>query len=202
VSFLRVSKDPETRREDILKAALELFREEGFEKVTVESIAKGAGIAKGSVYNYFKTKESVYEAVIADIASRNLDIARAILTDKKASPKERLTRYIDWAFQLSEQQEKSLSRVLEPEANPNQRQMYLRALDEGISQMLPYFEQLLEEGAANTEFEISNARFTAAAMLGAFRGIHVEFYNGLQIDMTTGKSYLCDFLSRLLGTKF
>lgn len=199
---MRVTKDPETRREEILTAALGLFREGGFEKVSVESITKAAGIAKGSFYNYFKTKEDVYEAVISDIASRNLNTIRELVTDKNTTPKERLTKYIEWTFQLSERQSKSLSRVLESEANPSQRQMYLRAFDEGTNQMLPFFEELLEEGAASGVFQLSNARFTAVVMLGAFRGIHIAFYNGLQIDMTTGKTYLYDFLSRLLGTAF
>lgn len=199
---MRITRDPESRREDILKAALGLFREVGFEKVSVESIAKEAGIAKGSFYNYFKTKEGVYEAVIADIASQNLSIVKEHLSDKTISPKERLTKYIDWTFRLTEQQEKSLSRILEQKTNAIQQQMYLLALDEGMNQMLPVFEKLLEEGAASGEFNLPDARFTAVVMLGAFRGIHVAFYNNLQIDITTGRAYLYDFLSRLLGVKF
>lgn len=199
---MRVTKDPETRREEILHAALELFREEGFEKASVESIAKAAGIAKGSFYNYFKTKEGVYEAVIADIASRNLELAKELITVKNISPKERLFKYISWTFHLAEQHEKGLVRALEPGANSGQKQMYLRALDEGTNQMLPMFENLLQEGAAAGEFQLPDPRFTAVVMLGAFRGIHVAFYNGLQINLDTGKAYLYDFLSRLLGTKF
>jgi AcrR family transcriptional regulator len=199
---MRVTKDPETRREDILKAALELFREEGFEKVSVESITKAAGIAKGSFYNYFKTKEGVYEAVIADIASRYISTIKDFVTDENTKPKERLMTYIDWTFRLGEEQEKSLRRVLESNANPSQQQMYLRSLDEGFNLMLPFFVKLLEQGVTSKEFIVVNAHFTAVVMLGAFRSVQMAFYNGLQIDMTTCKTCLYDFLSRLLGTNF
>lgn len=199
---MRVTKDPATRRGDILNAALELFREEGFEKVSVETIAQKAGIAKGSFYNYFKTKECAYEAVITDIALKHLHTTTELLADRAVGPKQRLERYIEWTFQLDAQQEKSLSRILAPQANTSQQQMYIRAFDAGVTQMTPMFESLLKEGAELGEFTLANPRFTAVVMLGAFRGIHMAFYNGLDIDLKTGKVYLYDFLTRLLGTTF
>jgi AcrR family transcriptional regulator len=199
---MRITKDPETRREEILNAALELFREEGFEKVSVESITQKAEIAKGSFYNYFKSKEDVYAAAISAIATQTLSVAKEILTDQEASPKERLKRYIDWTFEMSEQQERSLSRVLTTGANSSQKEMYLRALDEGINQMIPFFARLLEDGVVDKAFKITDVKFTAVVMLGALRGIHVAYYNDLKLDLVTSRSYLYDFLSRLLGADF
>jgi AcrR family transcriptional regulator len=196
---MRVTKDPETRREEILKAALELFREEGFEKVSVESIAKKVGVAKGSFYNYFKSKEEVFEAVIADTASQNLVLVKKQLTDIEIGPKERLVTYIDGTFHIAEQREKSLTRV---HANPSQRQMYMRVVDEVNSQMFPLFVDILEQGVKVGEFDLPDPRFATVVMLGAFRGLHVAFYNDLQIDITTYRTYLYDFLSRLLGATF
>ena len=43
----------------IIGAALQLFSEKGYEETTVAEIAKAAGIAKGTFFNYFKTKEDV-----------------------------------------------------------------------------------------------------------------------------------------------
>ncbi len=51
------------RREAILAAALDLFREESFEKINVASVAERAGIAKGTVYIYFRTKEEIFLAL-------------------------------------------------------------------------------------------------------------------------------------------
>lgn len=46
-------------RQKILDAALEVFAKQGFHSATVDSIAKTAGISKGLLYNYFKSKEEV-----------------------------------------------------------------------------------------------------------------------------------------------
>jgi len=51
--------DKVNKREQILKAAIELFTKKGFEMTSVESIARRAKIAKGTFYNFFDKKEDV-----------------------------------------------------------------------------------------------------------------------------------------------
>src|SRR5262252_4396456 len=46
-------------RDNIVRAALELFQTKGFETTTTKAIARKAGIAEGTVFNYFKTKEDI-----------------------------------------------------------------------------------------------------------------------------------------------
>lgn len=46
-------------RQKILDAALEVFAKQGYHSATVDAIAKTAGISKGLMYNYFKSKDEV-----------------------------------------------------------------------------------------------------------------------------------------------
>jgi AcrR family transcriptional regulator len=52
------------RREQILEAAVRLWTGQGFEATTLEAIAREAGIAKGTVYLYFATKEDLLAAAV------------------------------------------------------------------------------------------------------------------------------------------
>jgi AcrR family transcriptional regulator len=52
------------RREQILQAAVRLWTGHGFEATTLEAIAREAGIAKGTVYLYFATKEDLLAAAV------------------------------------------------------------------------------------------------------------------------------------------
>lgn len=61
------------RRQDILKIAQKLFRENGFEKTTVDDIAKHSGISKGSVYLEFKTKEDVFYYILETYLTLQFD---------------------------------------------------------------------------------------------------------------------------------
>lgn len=57
-------------RARILEAAIELFSRRGLEAVTVEEVAEAADIGKGTVYNYFSTKEDIVVAFMADMEAK------------------------------------------------------------------------------------------------------------------------------------
>jgi len=60
----RVTKDPEERRYELLEAAEGLFLEKGFEKTMVSDIVKRVGVAQGTFYYYFRSKEEALAAIL------------------------------------------------------------------------------------------------------------------------------------------
>ena len=68
----------EQRRKDILRAAAELFAQQGYEKTTVSQIVKKVGVAQGTFYLYFDSKEhvrmGVHEQIINEILEKSLNI--------------------------------------------------------------------------------------------------------------------------------
>lgn len=58
--------NPAERREAILTAALDRFLADGFAATTLESIARQARVAKGTIYLYFADKEALFRALIQD----------------------------------------------------------------------------------------------------------------------------------------
>lgn len=62
---VREKKKKETRQA-IMQAAIRLFSEKGFEKTSIEELAKAAGIGKGTIYGYFQTKSEILHAFCED----------------------------------------------------------------------------------------------------------------------------------------
>jgi AcrR family transcriptional regulator len=60
---MRVTKDPEIRRKELMDVAEELFLENGYEETAVSDIVKKAGVAQGTFYYYFKSKETKLDAI-------------------------------------------------------------------------------------------------------------------------------------------
>lgn len=57
----------ELRRKAILDAATQVFSEKGFRKATIKDIARVAGLADGTIYNYFGNKRELFIAIIESI---------------------------------------------------------------------------------------------------------------------------------------
>jgi AcrR family transcriptional regulator len=201
-SVLRIAKDPAERREDILSAAQELFSKEGYQNTSVESIVQRAGIAKGSFYNYFKSKDEVMDAVLQRMAEDILANVKEVLLDRKHTPKQRIHKYLDFSFGLAVQRDKSLTAIITSDEMINLKEMYENVLNRSVKLIIPTFQQLLEEGRERGEFSILDAEFTAVVVMGAFRQIHISFYETLGIDFDLAKKYIMDFLSRVLQTDF
>ncbi len=60
----RISKEPEVRRAELIDQAAALFSEFGFEQTSVSDIVKKTGVAQGTFYYHFKSKEEILDAVI------------------------------------------------------------------------------------------------------------------------------------------
>lgn len=61
----RESKKRKTKKA-ILAAAMELFGQNGFEKTSIAQLARTAGVGKGTVYSYFRTKQDILQAFCDD----------------------------------------------------------------------------------------------------------------------------------------
>ena len=65
------------RVQDLIDAGLSLFLERGIEAVTIDEVAREAGMAKGNFYRYFRDKADLVEAVIEPVASTTREAVQA-----------------------------------------------------------------------------------------------------------------------------
>ncbi|MFN3512149.1 MAG: TetR/AcrR family transcriptional regulator [Phenylobacterium sp.] len=80
VAYLPAGKREQTKvqnRQAILDAAREVFGELGYETATVRDIIRRTGLAAGTFYNYYKSKEEVYVALAAEGARQFAPLLKA-----------------------------------------------------------------------------------------------------------------------------
>ena len=58
---MRVSKEPEVRKQEMLDTAMRVFAEKGFEATTMKDIAAEMNVVSGLCYHYFQNKQQLYE---------------------------------------------------------------------------------------------------------------------------------------------
>src|SRR5215472_4591903 len=86
-------------RERIVATAMELFSRHGLDGVTVEHIADVADLGKGTIYNYFQTKEDI---VVAYMVAKEFEVQSRLarLAASKGSLVSLLTEYLQIQFRL------------------------------------------------------------------------------------------------------
>src|SRR6202000_433727 len=101
-AYLNPGKREQTKlatRQAILDAARAVFREMGFEAATVRDIIRRTGLSVGAFYNYYRSKEEVFDALADDGARRFRSILQAQsarATDFESYLRAAVTAYFDF----------------------------------------------------------------------------------------------------------
>src|ERR1700757_186408 len=95
----RVTARAEDTRRKIYEAAMELFREKGFEETTMRDITAKAGVALGGAYYYFSSKDAIVLAFYREMQeSSNAPVLEALAGHKKL--KDRIRSVLDQRLAL------------------------------------------------------------------------------------------------------
>lgn len=160
-----VEKTAQTRRA-IVSAALAEFLERGFARATMDAVARRAGVAKGTPYRYFPTKEALFEGVVRqEIAGAVVDINAA-----NRAPGEKvgafLRRTMSPAMQVVERQGRAaLARLVLTEGVrfPVLVEIYRREMfDPLLNQLRNLVRSAREEGELKSDALVDNPELLIA----------------------------------------
>ena len=139
---MRIVKEAEERKEEILDAAEKLFGTKGFDHTSTNDILEAVGIARGTLYYHFKSKEEILDGVIERISNRLMLDAGKVIRDTELPVLERLTKAILALNVESEIGHEVMEQVHRPQNALMHQKMQQQLLD-GIT---PLFTELVEEG--------------------------------------------------------
>lgn len=142
----------ESSRTEILNAALELFGENGFHATSISQIAEKAGISKGLMYNYFKSKDDLLKNII--------DNGFQVLSDmmlevgQKSEPCEVLEEIIHLSLEHIKQNltywKLFMSLILQSSIQKDVEKMITNFRNEAINQLTQIFQVM---GKKNPQME-------------------------------------------------
>jgi TetR/AcrR family fatty acid metabolism transcriptional regulator len=133
------------KRARILEAAIKVFAERGFHTATVAEIARAAGVADGTIYLYYKSKDDLLLRLFDEKMTELLEEARTALLAEKTAP-ARLRRFIQLHLALVERNP-DLASVLIVELR--QSAQFLKAADR--NKLAAYVDLIAEVVKAGQE---------------------------------------------------
>ena len=138
------------RQKEILAAAFEVFAANGFEATRIDEVARQAGIAKGTIYLYFRDKEQLFRAVVRSLVQRRFD---SVAGDFQGTAEELVHELLSRMYNQVVKNEKvrSIVRLLIAEGNrfPQLTEIYHREI---IAPGMKAIRQVLMRGIASGEF--------------------------------------------------
>jgi AcrR family transcriptional regulator len=155
--MMRIIKEHDERRNEILDTAEKLFHTKGYEKCTVNDILKEVAIAKGTFYYYFKSKQEVLDAIVARYTEIVVNRVGEIIDRGDLSPQEKLLS----AFMSMNINNQVGSEILEEMHKTENALLHQRALSQMISTLAPALATIVEEGV---EKKVWNCRYPLQGM--------------------------------------
>ena len=194
---MRIVKEAEERRNEILDVAEKLFVEKGFDAASTNDILAVIGIARGTLYYHFKSKEEILDAIIERIVDRTVGKAKDIASDKSIPTLKRLTMAL-MALNLDDGKS---SFVIDEIHKPQNALMHQKSQEMISLKINPIITGIvkdgIKEGLFNTDYPEE-----AVEMAMLYSGITFDGLNEMEteerIKKITGFVYNTE---RLLGAK-
>ena len=97
----RITKNPEERKNEIIKAAQKLFIEKGFMKTKVNAIVKSIGVSQGVFYYYFSSKDEIIDEIVDKYIKQIINNTADIIESSKLNSIEKLNRMSDIQLKIN-----------------------------------------------------------------------------------------------------
>ncbi len=178
----------------LLDAAAEEFARHGYEGANVNSLSTAAGFAKGTIYNYFPSKQALMLALIDDIARLHLHfIAEQVQLEQE--PRRRLERFFDAGIDFVRRYPAQARLITTTVYGPDEtfkRRIY--------QNYLPFFDlistEILQPGIAQGLFEAANVPATASLIMVTYLGCCAQMNTENQVWLDA--RLVSDFILRAL----
>lgn len=203
----RIVKDPKERKEELMKAALSLFETEGYNNTSVDSIVNAAGVAKGTFYYYFKSKESILEALFTAYLAQFKPFFSKIQKDKDLKVVTKIQRFFQFMLGESEDDDNEVTFLIPPVQIIN----FIRSDNSalvlntfgavGRRMYVPILTSIIKEGNRSGELDVEYPRETIELLLEIIRYIAQISYHVNPKEFHRKLMAVNNIFTRALGIK-
>lgn len=195
---MRIVKEAEERINEILDAADELFFQKGFDGTSTNDILIKVGIARGTLYHHFRSKEDIMDALIERYKIRILDAAQEMAANKSIPVVERMIHVI-MSLKISGGSSAEMMEHIHKPQNALMHQKIQRAIVSGITPILAeMIREGIEQGVFDTPYPYECMEMVMIYANTVFDDDYVEMTNE---ELAARMHALVFNLERMLGVK-
>ena len=161
------------KKTQIINAAIEVFAKQGLDKGKIADIAKVAGIGKGTVYEYFISKDEIFNAIEETFIFQSIDQLKTLSTSKK-SPTDKLEEILQYSINMHTDMGEAALIIAELWAQHSRGQLHGHNESVFADMYNDFFDiilQVLADGVETGEFREMNKDGITALLLAFIDGV-------------------------------
>lgn len=190
---VRITKEPEERRLEIIETALELFSEKGYEDTTIQDIVERMNVSPGLCYKYFRSKTEIFAATSEYYAMKAVEQIKVPTSDDTPAI-EKLSLFIQRIFEY-------VMKHKEFEENYHEEtEIRASRLDHVAEQMVEIMCPIVEQGVIEGVFDCKDVPNTTKFLVfGLIHTFHAEIPDENAGDyIITFHTFMKDIFSSVL----
>lgn len=186
------------RKQEILDAALSLFSEKGYSKTSISDIQDVVGIARGTMYYHFASKEEILDALIMRLHNAVITKAKSLAENKDIPVTERLLQVL---MSMRIQENHKDSKVLFIVHNSDNALLHQKMQSMIVSGITPVLTVIIEDGIAQGLYS-TKYPYEAMEMIVAYISSVIDSHDdALEAEKKKKTEALIYNAERLLGIK-
>jgi len=176
------SRRPEARPREILAAALRLFADRGYTATSLEDVAAAAGVTKGTIYYYFRSKEALLMR-LAEVGDREaVDELEAVVRDNPGPVSTQLRLILRKGFAEPTDDARRQMRVVYLALHSDAPRLFARAIQKTLVRGWAIVVRLIERGKATGEFRPDVDAHVAARIFTSGLIMQLLWRNSMGLD--------------------
>lgn len=194
---MRITKSKEERKEELILAAVELFNASGYENTYVSDIVKKVGVAQGTFYYYFESKEEILYSILEDFISRTAKSLEEAIKQQDKTSIEKLTYVFAMFFNPA-----SIGFDVPKELVFLKDEKLHDMLDKvRVKLFLPIFQEIVKQGIEENIFKVRHEReITEILFLGINSFMHNLYESkSIEINMQEKVDAIKELIEKALG---
>ncbi|HAJ32368.1 MAG TPA: hypothetical protein DCK79_03220 [Candidatus Atribacteria bacterium] len=168
----RITKEYHERKNEILDTAQEIFLTKGYKQTSVESIIKKVGVAKGTFYYYFKSKEDLLDKLVKRMADKIQIEIKKIVEKKDLDAISKLEKAYSVAGNIKLENIQLIKLMLKILYEKDNLILRYKVYKSNVELVVPEFAKIIEQGVKeklfNTPYPYEAAKlfFELGSILG------------------------------------
>ncbi len=164
----RTAKKPDERRSELIACAQKLFYSKGYESTSVRDIVDEAGVAKGTFYYYFDSKQAILEATVDELAAYAVVLMRSTVDDQTLTATEKWIQALRGVGNWKTERKSEMIALMRMMRAPENLLLQYQLRSKMLEMVTPELTRIVEQGVEEGTFDTSNAADAAEIALAVW----------------------------------